>query len=49
MMGNGERHFGIVLSAQARVGTLVRMLSTLLSTHTADDLCDHLLWLALKR
>lgn len=40
-----EHHHGIV-SPQRAIGTVVRLLSVLLSTHSRSDLCDRLIWLA---
>lgn len=44
-LAQGGHHFGVILSRQVTVGTAVRMLSVLLSTRTATELRDSLVWL----
>lgn len=45
MLSAGEHHHGVILSAQRPIGVIVRALSKLLSTYTARDLRDLLVWI----
>jgi hypothetical protein len=45
LISSGGHHYGIVLSKQVHVGTVVRRLAEWLAPRTADDVLDHLVWL----
>ena len=47
-VGAGNHHHGIILSAQDRIGPIVRALARLLSNRTDEGLRDRLIWLSLS-
>lgn len=42
----GQHHFGIVVAPQMQIGQTVRLLARFLSSRSADDLRDEIIWIA---
>ena len=47
-VAGGRRHYGIIVSAQAHIGPVVRALARLLSAHDAVEIENRLIWLDVR-
>jgi predicted nuclease of predicted toxin-antitoxin system len=46
LIDEGGHHAGVIVCRQLDVGTIVRTLAAFLSTHSAEELRDQLVWLS---